>query len=269
MCGSTAESYVPHRRSFPDGKLYPGCQTLILYFLCVLEQRGIRTKTEIAYYSALPVIFSAPKYAQRLTQVIRNKAIDTFFRHNLVRINGANRTATFQMLDCGSETDVPVSSTSISVHLVIRFNKTVFQFDFLHVTPPQSAPKVLAPFSDATGFVDIDKHTMQSKKQANVFALGDCSNAPTSKTAAAVSSQSQVVFQNLTALINGKEMQGSYDGYTSCPLLTSYKSVILAEFDYNLKPKETFFVDQGKERLSMFLMKRDIIPAIYWKMLIT
>lgn len=71
------------------------------------------------------------------------------------------------------------------------------------------------------------------------------------------------------SVMDGKEMRCAYDGYTSCPLLTSYKSVILAEFDYDLKPKETFFFDQGKERLSMFVMKRDIIPLIYWKMLIT
>lgn len=110
---------------------------------------------------------------------------------------------------------------------------------------------------------------MQSNKWPNVFALGDCSNAPTSKTAAAVSSQSQVAFQNLMSVMDGKEMRCAYDGYTSCPLVTSYKSVILAEFGYDLKPKETFFFDQGKERLSMFVMKRDIIPLIYWKMLIT
>lgn len=137
------------------------------------------------------------------------------------------------------------------------------------MTPPQAAPKVLKPFGDAAGFVDVDKHTMQSKKYANVFALGDCSNAPTSKTAAAVSSQSLVVSENLLALVNGKEMERKYDGYTSCPLVTSYKSVILAEFDYDLKPTETFFFDQGKERYSMFLMKRDIIPQIYWHMLLT
>lgn len=69
--------------------------------------------------------------------------------------------------------------------------------------------------------------------------------------------------------MNGKALKEKYDGYTSCPLVTSYKSVILAEFDYDLKPKETFVFDQGKERRSMFLMKRDLIPFIYWHMLIT
>ena len=40
--------------------------------------------------------------------------------------------------------------------------------------------------ADAAGFVDVHKETCQHKKYPNVFALGDCSNIPTSKTAAAV-----------------------------------------------------------------------------------
>ena len=60
----------------------------------------------------------------------------------------------------------------------------------LHVTPPQSAPECLrtnAPgLTDASGFVEVNKETLQHVKYPNVFALGDCSSVPTSKTAAAV-----------------------------------------------------------------------------------
>lgn len=37
-----------------------------------------------------------------------------------------------------------------------------------------------------------------------------------------------------------------YDGYTSCPLVTGHSKLILAEFDYNGNPLETFPFDQGK-----------------------
>ena len=59
-----------------------------------------------------------------------------------------------------------------------------------------------------------------------------------------------------------------YDGYTSCPLITGYNSCILAEFDFNAEPLETFPINQGKERRTMFHMKRDIMPELYWKMLL-
>lgn len=42
-----------------------------------------------------------------------------------------------------------------------------------------------SPLVDSAGYVDVDKYTLQHVKYANVFAIGDCTNAPTSKTAAA------------------------------------------------------------------------------------
>lgn len=49
-------------------------------------------------------------------------------------------------------------------------------------------PDVLinSPVSDGVGWVDVDKETLQHKKYPNVFGIGDCTNLPTSKTAAAV-----------------------------------------------------------------------------------
>lgn len=62
------------------------------------------------------------------------------------------------------------------------------QYGMLHVTPPMGPPDVLlnCPVSDAAGWVDVDKETLQHKKYPNVFGIGDCTNLPTSKTAAAI-----------------------------------------------------------------------------------
>ena len=64
----------------------------------------------------------------------------------------------------------------------------------LHVAPPCSAPHALlgSGLSDKTGYVDVDKETCQHARFPNVFALGDCANMPTSKTAAAVSKWSLI-----------------------------------------------------------------------------
>jgi sulfide:quinone oxidoreductase len=59
-----------------------------------------------------------------------------------------------------------------------------------------------------------------------------------------------------------------YDGYTSCPLLTGFGKCILAEFDFNGNPLETLPIDQGKERRLAYILKKDVMPAIYWNMLI-
>ena len=39
---------------------------------------------------------------------------------------------------------------------------------------------------DAAGFLDVDKETLRHKTYDNIFGLGDCTNIPTAKTAAAV-----------------------------------------------------------------------------------
>ena len=54
----------------------------------------------------------------------------------------------------------------------------------------------------------------------------------------------------------------------SCPLVTGYNRVILAEFNYNAEPLETFPFDQSKERLSMYLMKADMMPFLYWNLML-
>jgi sulfide:quinone oxidoreductase len=40
---------------------------------------------------------------------------------------------------------------------------------------------------------------------------------------------------------------------------------VLAEFDYDLTPKETFPFDQSKERYSMYLLKKRGLPLLYWQ----
>lgn len=76
-----------------------------------------------------------------------------------------------------------------------------------------------------------------------------------------------VVFENLNAYMTGKELRMTYDGYASCPLVTGYDKCILAEFDYDLNPLETFPFRQDVERMSMFILKKDVIPAIYWSLM--
>jgi sulfide:quinone oxidoreductase len=129
-----------------------------------------------------------------------------------------------------------------------------------------SAPDFIkqSPLADAAGWVDVDRSTLQHTRYPDVFSLGDASNLPTSKTGAAVRKQAPVLVNNLVAAIRGEPLGARYDGYTSCPLVTGYGKLVLAEFDYDKKPRETFPIDQSKERRSMYLLKKYGLPALYW-----
>jgi sulfide:quinone oxidoreductase len=137
------------------------------------------------------------------------------------------------------------------------------------VTPPQSAPDFVrqSPLANADGWVDVDRTTLRHNKYANVFALGDASSLPTSKTGAAIRKQAPVLVKNLAAAIRGKPLTASYDGYAACPLVTGYGKCVMAEFDYDLKPKESFPFDQSKERRTMWWLKKFGLPVLYWRMI--
>ena len=215
------------------------------------RKHGLRTKTRVSYYCATPTIFSAPKYAAALLeQVVKPRGIEVYFKHNLVEIRAGTKEAVFKNTES---------------------NESVVQpYDLLHVVPPMSAPECIArsPLANAAGWVDVDKETLRHVRYPNVFSLGDASSLPTSKTAAAIRAQAPVLTANLLAALGQRQGTAKYDGYTSCPLITGYGKLILAEFDYDLKPKETFPFDQAKERYSMYLLKRYVIPVIYWEGLV-
>ena len=64
--------------------------------------------------------------------------------------------------------------------------------------------------------------------------------------------------------MEGRELTEQYDGYSSCPLVTGYGKLVLAEFDYNNEPKESFPFDQAQERFSMYALKAYALPKMYW-----
>lgn len=141
----------------------------------------------------------------------------------------------------------------------------------IHVTPPQSAPDFiknspLAIKGNPLGWVDVNKGTFQHNQYKNIFGLGDVTTTPNAKTGAAIRKQAPIVVQNLLALIKKQSIIGLpvYDGYGSCPLVTGYGKLVLAEFDYDNKPKTTFPFDQTKERWSMWILKKYGLPWLYW-----
>lgn len=63
------------------------------------------------------------------------------------------------------------------------------KYDLLHVTPPMKTPDFLSTnkdIVDKTGYLDVDKFTLQHTKYKNMYGIGDCTNTPNSKTAAAI-----------------------------------------------------------------------------------
>jgi len=210
------------------------------------RKSGVRERSKVIFTSPLANIFAVDRYRKTLEEVIKRKQIECLFREELIEVRGSDREAVFRNLD-SDET-------------------TTLKYDMLHVTPPMGPPTFItqSPLADKDGWVSVDKATLQHTRFSNVFAIGDCSNLPTSKTGAAIRKQAPVLVANLIAAIENQPLVGKYGGYTSCPLVTGYGKLVMAEFDYDKKPEETFPVDQSQERWSMWLVKRYLLPQLYW-----
>ena len=157
---------------------------------------------KIDFYTGIPTMFSVKKYSDALNALRIQRGVDAHFQHNLVAIDSANHKAVFKKSD-GSTVDVDYTS--------------------LHVSPPMGPLDVLkqSPISDAAGWVQVDQYSLQHVNPDfnNIFALGDCSSLPTSKTAAAITAQAPVLSENLFSVMDtGKVSTATYDGYTSCPV---------------------------------------------------
>ena len=217
------------------------------------RQHGVLDDIDIQYWSGAGKLFAVEKYEKTLLGVCEKANIQLNFMQRLEEIDGPNKRARF----------VGFGEKNKDV-------ETWVDFDMIHVTPPQSAPDFIknSVLANTAGWVDVDKNTLQHVKYANIFSLGDASGLPTSKTGAAIRKQAPVVVANLLSLIEQNPMGMAYTGYTSCPLLTGYGKLVLAEFDYNNQPQETFPFDQSKERWSMYMLKKEVLPRMYWNMIL-
>jgi sulfide:quinone oxidoreductase len=226
----------------------PGAPQKIMY-LASDYFRKHKIGAHVIYGSALGGIYGIKEYAAVLNPVVERYGIDTRYNHKLVAIEPGRREAIFE------NTADPAKG------------RVAIQYDMFHVVPPQRPPAFIrqSPLADDGGWVSVNKQTMQSLKYPNVFALGDVGNTPNAKTGASACKQAPVVAANLLALMRGREPQTKYDGYVACPIVTSYKSMLLCEFDYTKNPTPTIpFINTCKERYDMWLLKAYGLPWVYW-----
>jgi sulfide:quinone oxidoreductase len=210
------------------------------------RRQGVRDRTQVVFATPQKAIFAVEKYRKTLERVIARKGIDARFRRNLVELRPDAREAVLEDVD--------------------THERSVVAYDMVHVTPPMSAPDVVkrSALANEQGWCAADKLTLRHPRFPEVFSLGDAAGLPTSKTGAAIRKQAPVLVHNLLAAMRGRPTDAAYDGYTSCPVVTGYGRMVLAEFDYDSKPKESFPFDQSKERYSMWLLKTQVLPRLYW-----
>ena len=234
---------------------------------------------------ALPgsVIFGVKEFADTLMQVVYRYGMILKFYHKLTKIDAVNKVAHFTLTATDeSNCIITVNDDDNVIHEeIVGEAKVTIPYDMLHLAPPQTAPDLVSKSLLAhkegvnKGWMKVNQFTMQSPDYFNVFGLGDSAALPTAKTGAAVRKQAPVIVENILRLMDSKDIlpeSKGYNGYSSCPLVTGYGKMLLAEFGYGNKrmsdPLLSTFVDTTKEQYSMWLLKKYGLPILYWNFML-
>ena len=209
---------------------------------------GALQDINIEFCTSTPGLFGVADYVPALMQYVEKYRAKLNFQHTLTAVDGASKTATF------SDSEG---------------NEVVKQFDLLHVCPPQKAPEFIAasPLTDESGWLQVDQHTLQHTRYDNIWGLGDCTNTPNAKTAAAARAQAPIVAMNVIAALGLGTKKAQYNGYGSCPLTVERGKIVLAEFGYGGKiipSLPTALLNGKRPTRAAWFLKAVMLPWIYW-----
>lgn len=236
------------------------------------KKKGLDKNTNVIYATPGAAIFGVKEIRHTLEQVIARYGIHFKPHYAPVKIDADKKIITFKWVNASGNQCVINQDNSLKEEM--KGDSLIeIPFDMLHLAPPQTAPDFIkdSDLANKDGWMDVDINTLQHKKYANIFGMGDAAALPTAKTGAAIRKQVPVVVASIKSMIaNGKISDKSYNGYSSCPLVTGYGKMVLAEFDYqnNFTPdpklKQMLVFDSSKEHLRLWWLKKYILPHLYW-----
>lgn len=250
------------------------------------QKNNVRSKTDVVFATPGSVIFGVKPIAKTLMDVINKKDINLRYHHKLVKIDAEKQIAWYDITKdpaaggCEIMQDKSAKITDDTINYNRKDIKVEFQdglygihYDMLHLAPPQTAPDFVknSELANDAGWLNVDHGTMQHVNYSNIFGIGDAAALPTAKTGAAIRKQVPIVVENISRLINNQSLSDKiYNGYSSCPLVTGYGKMVLAEFDYknNFTPdpklKQMLIFDSSKEHRRLWWLKKYILPRLYW-----
>ncbi len=220
-----------------------------------LRRAGRRGQAELIYMAQNQTLFSVPIVSEKLRMLFADRGIQAKYNYVLQAIEPGRRIA----------------------HFATPGGMQQQRYDFINVVPPMRAPQAVRnsplPWQTgafaADGWLEVDRHSLRHLRFPNVFALGDVAGVPKGKTAASVKWQAPVVVDHLIASITGGSSRESYNGYTSCPLITRIGRAMLVEFDYdnNLLPSFPGIIAPLEELWTSWLIKEVALKPTYLAML--
>lgn len=226
-----------------------------------LEEAKVRKNVELSLYAYPSKMFAVKEYEEAIIKQYEERQMLWHLNHNLIELNLKDKIATF---DKSWQEKGEYDEDLEEYEMVEKHEYVEISYDFMHLTPPMKAPKEIAQseVASANGWIPVNQETLQHVKYANIFSLGDIAAVALGKTGGSVRKQYKIVANNIISAIKNEELKDKYDGYTVCPIITDIGKVMLAEFDWSMKPTPSFPLDPTQERYMWWLLKAYLLKPM-------
>lgn len=217
-------------------------------------ERGIRDQVDITFVTPNAGAFTKPKATAMLSKLLQEKNIKVIPDFYLQRVDNERK-------------------------VLVSYDEKEVPFDLLVSIPVNKGDQVIENSNmgdeDGLNFVPTDKHTLQSKKYANMFVVGDATNVPASKAGSVAHFEAEILTENILSYINGESLQASFDGHSNCFIETGFGKATLIDFNYTTEPLPGKFPFAGVGPMDLLKVTRAnhygklAFKWVYWHLLLT
>lgn len=205
-----------------------------------LRKKKIRDKTTIKYLYPLMRPYPERRVSEKVQKLFDKRGIEFVEFFNYDAIDKTNRK-------------------------VKSLEGEEIEYDLLIIIPPHIGHDVIieSGLGDREGFVPTDRFTLKVNDQDNMYAIGDCTNLPISKSGAAAHFSAPALIKNISLEMKGKEPTKKYGGFTVCFVVTSFRRSLLLVFNYKYPPKKF-----GLHNFFLYGLIKKAFKIVYFKALI-
>ncbi|HET8909430.1 MAG TPA: FAD/NAD(P)-binding oxidoreductase [Ktedonobacterales bacterium] len=204
-----------------------------------LRERGLREKTEIHYVFPINRPFPIQSVADFVAPLLEKRGVEVHTFFNTESIDPERK-------------------------VVSSLEGEELPYDLLVLAPPHRGQQVIVDsgLGDRDGWIPTDRNTLRVKghEDANLFAVGDATDLPVSKSGSAAHYEGRVVAETIAAELQHRPIQQQYQGRVACFLETGHGQATFLWFDYEHPPKPP------KPR-RMWHLEKAALNTFYWQLI--
>jgi sulfide:quinone oxidoreductase len=179
-----------------------------------LRKRGIRDKTQVKLLSPLNRAFTIEATSKLVQPILAERNIELTGFFNVESVDPILKTVT-------------------------SLEGETMSYDLLVLVPPHRGQKVIeaSHLGDERGWVPVDKNTLKHTQFEYIWAIGDTTDIPISKSGSVAHYEASVAANEIAAAVKGEAPPAhGYDGKVMCFLETGQGQATTIRFDYTHPP---------------------------------